>query len=136
MTPKKAPKRKSKAARKKPSPNGNNGRDKSGKFAKGNPGGPGNPHARQIAKFRAAALNCEAAKPENVEAVMAVLLRKALDGDMAAIKEYLDRVVGKATQPVEADVSVNWRDKTPDEIRAAVADELTKAGYRVEPPDE
>ena len=38
------------------SPNGSNGRDDRGRFAKGNPGGPGNPHAARKAWYLAAAL--------------------------------------------------------------------------------
>ncbi len=35
-----------------PSTNGSNGRDGSGRFAKGNKGGPGNPFARQVVMLR------------------------------------------------------------------------------------
>ena len=36
----------------KPKPNGANGRDEKGHFAKGNGGGPGNPFAQQVAELR------------------------------------------------------------------------------------
>ena len=37
---------------KEPLANGDNGRDKQGRFAVGNKGGPGNPYARRVAQMR------------------------------------------------------------------------------------
>jgi len=132
VTPKKSAKRKSKAARKKPSPNGNNGRDKSGKFTVGNKGGPGNPHSRQVAAFRSVLMR--AFTQEDMEAVAQMLIRKSRAGDMAATKELLDRVMGKATQPIDADINISWGDKTTEEVMEAAAQALRDAGWTVEPP--
>ena len=78
-----------------PSPNGPNGRDAAtGRFAKGWKGGPGNPHAQQVAQLRSALL--EAVTPDDVKAVAAKLVEMALGGDLAAIREVLDRTVGRA----------------------------------------
>ena len=71
-----------------------NSRDKNGRFTPGNPGGPGNPHAGQVAQLRAAIL--EAVGTDDVVAIIAQLVRKAREGDLAAAREVLDRTIGKA----------------------------------------
>ncbi len=82
-----------------PSPNGANGRDASGRFAKGNPGGPGNPFARHVGQLRSALL--EAVTAEDMRVVASKLVELAKSGDVRAIKELLDRVLGR---PQEADL--------------------------------
>ena len=79
--------------------NGNNGRDKQGRFIVGNKGGPGNPHAKQVAVMRAALLS--AVTPEDLHDVIRVLIEKALSGNVSAIKELLDRLYGKPKVAVE-----------------------------------
>ena len=79
--------------------NGNNGRDKQGRFIVGNKGGPGNPHAKQVALLRAALLS--AVTPEDLHDVIRVLIEKALSGNVSAIKELLDRLYGKPKVAVE-----------------------------------
>lgn len=74
-----------------PSPNGRTPR---GHFAKGNPGGPGNPYARRTAALRSALL--DAVTEADIRAVALTLVARAKDGDMAAIRELLDRLIGKA----------------------------------------
>jgi len=75
-----------------PSTNGANGggRDDRGRFAPGNPGGPGNPHARQVARLRAAALSCTT--EEQVREVLSKLHELAVGGDVRAAVAWLDRV--------------------------------------------
>ena len=80
-----------------PSPNGRTPR---GQFAKGNPGGPGNPYARRTAALRSALL--DAVTEADIRAVALTLVARAKDGDMAAIRELLDRLIGKAA-PQQAD---------------------------------
>lgn len=75
-----------------PSPNGDNGRDAGGRFAKGNPGGPGNPHARQVAELRSALLS--AVSIDDLLAVIKALVQKAQGGDVQATKLLLDRLLG------------------------------------------
>jgi len=82
-----------------PSTNESNGRDIHGRFAKGNRGGPGNPHAKQVSLLRSALL--KAVSPEDVQQVMSKLIELAKAGDVRAIKEILDRTLGK---PLEADL--------------------------------
>lgn len=81
-------------------PSGDGGRDALGRFAPGNGGGKGNPNARHVADLRQALL--AAVSPEAIRDVAGVLLSRALAGDVAAIRELLDRTVGKATLPIEA----------------------------------
>lgn len=81
-----------------PSANGSN-RDANGRFAKGNSGGPGNPHAQRTSQLRAMLLDCVADK--DFKAVVAKLLAMAKAGDLAAIKELLDRMMGKPKASVE-----------------------------------
>ena len=82
-----------------PSPNGGNGRNALGRFAAGNPGGPGNPLGPQVARLRSALLR--AVTEEDMRALIAKLLELAKGGNVQAIKEVLDRCLGK---PQEADL--------------------------------
>jgi hypothetical protein len=43
--------------------------------------------------------------------IAAVLIEKAQDGDMSAIKELADRLDGRAIQGIEADVSMSHEDR-------------------------
>jgi len=76
--------------------NGANGRDGRGRFAKGNAGGPGNPMAGKIAKLRAALIRSVGQK--DLREVVAALLAKAKQGDVAAAKELFDRTLGRPTE--------------------------------------
>ena len=75
-----------------PSTNGGNGRGPAGRFSRGNAGGPGNPHARCVARLRSALLR--SVKPADLRDVLATLLTQAKAGDVASIKELLQRVLG------------------------------------------
>jgi len=72
---------------------GNVTHDENGKFAKGNSLGKGNPHAQRVAKLKAALLECET--PDRVRNVMGKLYDLAMEGDVQACKEYLNRLFGK-----------------------------------------
>lgn len=75
-------------------------RDTHGRFLPGhNLGGPGNPHARAVAAWREALFN--AITPADVEAVILILKAKACAGESWAVREFLDRVFGKASQTVD-----------------------------------
>ena len=75
-----------------PSTNGANGRGAAGRFAKGNAGGPGSPHACYVAKLCAALFR--SVKSSDLRDVVAILLRQAKAGDVASIKELLQRLLG------------------------------------------
>jgi folylpolyglutamate synthase/dihydropteroate synthase len=70
-------------------------RTNNGRFTKGNPGGPGNPHNAAISRLRKA-LHA-AVTEEDIQAVITVLVEKAKEGNLAAIRELLDRAIGKPT---------------------------------------
>ena len=76
-----------------PSPNGANGRSAAGRFRPGNPGGPGNPYAKSVAEFRS--ILYEVLTPERMRAVAETLVRQAELGEQWAVKELLDRTIGK-----------------------------------------
>ena len=82
-----------------PSPNGSNGRDAGGRFAKGNPGGPGNPLAAKVGRLREAAF--DAVSEADMRAVLAKLVEQAKAGDIQAAKVLLDRCLGRT---LEADL--------------------------------
>lgn len=84
-----------------PSTNGNNGRDQTGRFTKGNPGGPGNPFARKVSMMRRVML--DAVSEKDLRAIVQTLVVKAKEGDTAAIKILFDRTIGKATQALDPD---------------------------------
>jgi hypothetical protein len=79
-----------------PSLNGANG--PRGRFPPGNPGGPGNPFARQVNALRARLY--QAVTEEDLQEVVQALLAKAKGGNVPAIRELLDRLIGKPPQAV------------------------------------
>lgn len=96
--------------------NGDYLRDSNGRFAPGNKGGPGNPLVRKMASMRMA--QSAAASIDDMFAVMLALTERAKKGDVAAIKEFLDRHVGK---PVEADLQAKV-----DELEATLAEYMRR----------
>jgi hypothetical protein len=73
--------------------------DAKGRFAKGNKLGRGNPLAGRAAKIRAVLL--KQLTPAKAKEIAEALIDQASKGDMAAIKELLDRTIGK---PAQADL--------------------------------
>jgi hypothetical protein len=74
----------------------NGGQDKRGRFVKGNKHGQGNPLAGRAAKLRAVLL--QKVTDKDIAEITDRLIKMAKDGDLAAIKEILDRTVGKPGQ--------------------------------------
>ena len=106
------------------------GRTKEGKFAPGYKGGPGNPHIAKVAEIRKQMY--EVLTPR-IPAIIAKLAEMAEDGNIYAIKEVLDRSLGKPQQTIEAKVEMP-EGKTRDEIIAGAAQELARQGWKVTPP--
>lgn len=76
------------------------GRDGRGRFAKGNNASPGNPNIAQIGKLRARFFKAIRAK-DVTQALSTIrsVMKDGRDNDrMAAARELLDRVLGKAVQ--------------------------------------
>jgi hypothetical protein len=82
--------------------NGDYGRDRNGRFTKGNPGGPGNPFTRRIAEFRR--VLCTRIQPQDLGLLAQLLLERAQEGDMAALKLLLLYTVGRPAEPVNPDL--------------------------------
>lgn len=82
-----------------PTPPFVDGRGPRGQFTKGNAGGPGNPFAARVAKLRKAMF--AAVTPADLKAVIETLIREARGGNIPAIRELLERTLGK---PVEYDL--------------------------------
>jgi len=89
-----------------------NGRTATGHFAKGNAGGPGNPHAKRVAALREALL--AAVTEADIVAVAKVLVARAKAGEVPAIRELLDRLLGKVTA-----------DATPEDKKQIVLNVVT-----------
>jgi hypothetical protein len=78
-----------------PSTTAANGRDGSGRFARGNGAARGNPHARRVARLRAELLR--AVSPQDLREVVVKLMERAKGGDVASAKELLQRLLGPPT---------------------------------------
>ncbi len=79
---------------------GCDGRDPTtGRFVRGWKGGPGNPLGAQTAKLRSALI--KAVKVSDIREIARRLMEQAKSGDVRAIAELLNRVLGK---PLEADI--------------------------------
>lgn len=79
-----------------PSTSEDNGRDNRGRFAAGNKAARGNPYGRRAARLRAELFR--ECSPADFKAIVRALIAKAKDGDLAAIREALDRLIGKPTE--------------------------------------
>ena len=76
-------------------------REANGQFAAGNKGGPGNPFGRTMAARRRAV--AEAVDEATLKAIMATLIRLAIEGDVGAAKLVLQYAVGKPAAVAEPD---------------------------------
>lgn len=66
-----------------------------GRFKVGNAGGPGNPNNAAISRLRRALH--QAVTEDDIQEVIEVLVAKAKEGNLPAIRERLDRAIGKST---------------------------------------
>lgn len=81
-----------------PDSNGKNGRGGNGRFLKGNTGGPGNPQLQRLGEWQGAFR--EAITVDDMKTIALQLVAAAKSGEPWAVKEFLDRTLGKAPQPV------------------------------------
>jgi len=75
-----------------PSPTASNGRGTNGKFRPGNRCAKGNPFAKRVARLRSALF--KTVSPADLRDVVAALLTQSKAGDVASIKELLQRLLG------------------------------------------
>ena len=101
-----------------PSQNGSNGRGPDGRFVAGNSGGPGNPLASKVHRLRSLIHQC--VTEEDFRQVIAKLLELAKDGDLAAIRELLDRMMGKPKSTIE----LQQRELSEAELDEEIAEAL------------
>jgi hypothetical protein len=90
-----------------------------GRFLDGNPGGPGAPRKKPLTRY----LETVADDPKNAKRVGDALVKKAARGDVAAFREFADRVEGKVAQPLEAKLDLG-------ELFREVAESLAAARGR------
>jgi hypothetical protein len=76
-----------------------NGRGAGGLFARGNQVARGNAGNTQPKSYRRALMEC--ATPQKVAEVEAVLFRLAVEGDITAVKCWLDHMCGRPPQALE-----------------------------------
>ena len=105
-----------------PSTNGDNGlvatRDSKGRFLPGNPGGPGNPQAGSVGRWRQAL--AEAVSADDLARVAQKLVAAAKAGEPWAVRELLDRCLGKPHVQVELQADADYvREYTEMEQREA-----------------
>ena len=86
-----------------PTPIGNEGRDNKGRFAKGNKGGPGHPLSGRVNQLRSMLL--EAITEDDLNAIVKQLVTKARGGELTAITEILNRLLGKPAVEISMDVN-------------------------------
>ena len=103
-----------------PLPNGGNGRDRLGRFAKGNPGGPGNPHAAAVGAWRSAL--AKSVTPDDLQDVIGQLLKQAKDGEPWAIRELLNRCLGRPEQALTIENEIPTFEQIVKVLRAKVDD--------------
>lgn len=82
-----------------PSPTESNGRSSMGRFAPGNRFAKGNPYAAKVAAWRRALTSTVTAG--DMKDVIRKLLESAKVGESWAVRELLDRTLGK---PIEPDI--------------------------------
>ena len=88
-------------------------RDKKGRLVKGTPPGPGRNKETEADKIQKKATTdvikeYKESLADALPKLSPVLIKKASKGDMSALKEVNDRVMGKAPQPQEHSGEINF----------------------------
>src|SRR5262249_50778397 len=81
-------------------------------------GGPGNPYAKLTATMRSTLLNT--VTEDDIQRIARKLVDKAIEGDIVAAREVLNRVIGKPAVGVDAPETI----PTPRPVAEIVADLL------------
>ena len=86
--------------------NGTSGRNNLGQFLPGNQAsvGHGSPHAERASEWRTALV--ETVTEDDLRVVIGKLVENARAGERWAVRELLDRCLGKAIQPIAAAIDV------------------------------
>lgn len=98
-------------------PQNGNGRGCDGRFLNGSTGGPGRPAGPNGRIVELRKVMRDSVSDDDMKAVIRKLVAMALEGDILAIRELFDRVIGKPKQTHEV-VSEAWK----DQVRYAVID--------------
>lgn len=98
-----------------------------GRFAKGNKCGKGNPLNRRAQMLRAQCLRYMT--PQKLWDVVDKLYEMAMEGDVLAARELLDRTLGKAHQPIKLDVDAKISGQASITHRI-VKDDALESAYR------
>ena len=102
-----------------------NGRDAFGQFLPGHKGGPGNPHSKRCNQLRTKMI--ETITTDDIEEITRQLIALAKKGNIKAIKEVFDRVMGKAIQQINvADAEGNSLQTSVDILRSEFMKSLTQ----------
>ena len=134
-----------------PSTNGDNGptdlahaggaiatRDDKSRFLPGNPGGPGNPHVRNVAAWRTAL--ADSVSVDDISQVMERLIDAAKAGKAWAIRELLDRCLGKPSVQIDVQATTEQRREYTEreriEAKRITAFLLSQGPAQLDGPDE
>ena len=122
-----------------PSGNGSNGapkngRDpKTGQFVEGWKGGPGNPNNGKVLALRRALL--ATVTEQDVKDVIAKLVSMAKKGDRFAIRELLDRTLGKPKSSIDVQLSAMTEQQMDQEIERGLRELAVRGQARLSGPD-
>ncbi len=115
-----------------PSSNGSNGRRENGTFAPGYKGGPGNPYAARVGQLRSMLI--QAVGDNDFKDIIAALLKQAKDGDLPAIREVLDRLLGKPKTTIEVQKDGEEEEQLDTYIASQLAELLPRGKASDSPP--
>lgn len=99
---------------------GSNGKDvRTGRFLPGNPGGPGNPQIRRLQELKRKLAN--AVEPDVIAGILRKMAMMALEGNTTAAQIVLDRMLGKAVQPLMFDENPGGVDAFREVVKEIMA---------------
>ena len=112
----------------KPISNGSNGRNGNGTFSKGNQLSKGHKSSSNVHAMALKKVLLETVTEKDMRAIVNKLVKLAMAGDIAAIKELFDRCLGRPLQTHEVDVEVKtYTPEQCDSIRKLLAGRCVNA---------